>query len=248
MSSSTTQDLRIAMWSGPRNISTAMMRSFGNRPDTTVVDEPFYACYLLRTGLDHPGREEILRSQPTEWADVVAALQGPLPPGKTIWYQKHMAHHMLPGQDVAWLFDPRFRHVFLIRQPRQMLRSLNQVLGNVSLDQTGLPQQVRLFELLTQRTGVRPAVLDARDILTAPGDGLRRLCEHLEIPFLAEMLAWPPGPRTSDGVWGPHWYSRLYETTGFATDVVRDEPLPPHCSPLLADCEALYDQLAQARL
>jgi hypothetical protein len=222
-----------------------MMRSFGNRPDTVVMDEPFYACYLLRTGLEHPARDAILASQPTDWQAVVAQLTEPLQPPIRISYQKHMAHHMLDDSPSEWLQRPDFRHVFLIRQPRAMLLSLRRVLGDVTLDQTGLPQQVRIYRAVQRGTGREPVVIDADEVLANPAAALTRLCAELQIPFFAEMLHWPAGPRTTDGVWGPHWYARVYESTGFATPHPPDGELPATCDDLLAACEDLYAQLRE---
>ena len=246
MAQDTSRVQRIAMWSGPRNISTALMRSFENRGDCFVSDEPFYACYLATTGLQHPGLAEILRHHETDWDRVVQHLTGPTPEGQSVWYQKQMAHHMLPGHDREWMYRDDFQHVFLIRAPQQMLLSLSKVLGQVDVAQTGLPQQVELFRSIEQRTGRRPLVLDSRDVLADPAVAMQQLCERLGLDFRPSMLSWPTGPRSTDGIWAPHWYSRVYETTGFAADVVRDEPLPDHCVAILSECEALYAQLAAA--
>lgn len=235
--------LRIAMWSGPRNISTALMRSFGNRPDTQVIDEPFYACYLDRTGLEHPGRDEVLASQRRQWDAVIDHLIGPVPDGKPIWYQKHMAHHILDDCPLEWLDDPSFRHVFLIRRPRPMLRSLLKVLGEVTIEQTGLPQQVRLLHAIGRQRGA-PLVVDADDVLRGPREALERLCGYLSIPFCSEMLRWPPGPRPTDGVWGKYWYDRVNESTCFTRQPTSDAPLDARYEPLLRECDELYGQLA----
>lgn len=239
---------RIAMWSGPRNISTAMMRSFGNRPDTHVVDEPFYAFYLDQTGYDHPGRPEVLASQPTDWREVARQLAGPLPSGKSVWYQKHMAHHMLESIEHDWMLQPEFQHAFLIRDPARMLLSLSKVLGEFTLEQTGLPQQAAIFRLVQRHHGVVPPVIDSRDVLNNPERTLGQLCHRLGLEFTDAMLHWPPGPRETDGVWAKHWYARLHETQGFATEREADEPLPDHCRRLLGACEELYAELAEARL
>jgi hypothetical protein len=225
-----------------------MMRSFGNRTDTSVVDEPFYACYLAATGLDHPGRAEVLARHETDWGHVVHWLTGPIPDGKPVWYQKHMAHHLLAGHDLDWMFQPEFQHVLLVRPPRQMLLSLSKVLGEVTIDQTGLPQQLLIARILAEHSGAGPAVLEANDVLRDPAGTLGRLCEHLGIEFQAAMLQWPAGPRDSDGVWGRYWYGRVYETTGFTQDSPSDEPLPESCQSLLARCEEMYEQLVANRL
>ena len=185
--------VRIAMWSGPRNISTAMMRAFGNRPDTVVTDEPLYGHYLLRTGLDHPGREAVIGAQETDWRKVTAALTGPVPGGRRVWYQKHMTHHLLPEIGRDWL--DRLTNCFLIRDPREVLASYVRTRAQPTLADLGLPQQVAIFEQVRARTGRVPPVLDARDVLCDPRRMLGLLCATIGIPFSERMLAWPPGPR-----------------------------------------------------
>ena len=230
-------NVRIAMWSGPRNISTALLRSWGNRADTVVVDEPLYAHYLANTDVDHPGREEVLAAHEADWRRVVDTLTAPLPAGKTISYQKHMAHHLLPSVGREWLDD--VTSAFLIRDPREMLPSLAQVLANPRLEDTGLPQQVALYQRLRDR-GEDPAVVDARDVLQAPEAVLRVLCEHLAVPFDDRMLSWPAGPRDTDGVWARWWYDAVTASTGFAPYEPSTKPLRDDLRPLLDECMDHY--------
>jgi hypothetical protein len=206
--------IRIAMWSGPRNISTAMMRSFGARPDATVIDEPFYAAYLSKTGIEHPMREEVIASQPCECGEVVSQLLGPVPGGKTIWYQKHMTHHMLASFDLEWL--AHVRNAFLIRDPAAVLASYVQKRETVELADIGIVRQRELFEREAQRLGAAPPVIDSHDVLTNPAGTLEKLCAALEIPFTEVMLSWPAGRRDTDGVWAPAWYSAVEKSTYFA--------------------------------
>jgi hypothetical protein len=238
---------RIAMWSGPRNISTALMRSFGSRPDTHVSDEPLYAHYLRATGLDHPKAAEIVATHECDWRKVAAALTGPVPGGRAVWYQKHMAHHLLPGIERDWLEG--FEHAFLIREPRAMLASLAAKLeGELRLADTGLPQQVELFEWLADHEGEAPAVVDARDVQERPAETLRALCARLGIEYTERMLRWEPGPRPTDGCWAPHWYGGTLESTGFAPYRERTAALDGRCAALLEPCEALYRELARHAL
>lgn len=202
--------VRIAMWSGPRSISTAMMRSWGNRPDTLVCDEPLYAHFLLRTRRPDPGFEEILAAHESDWRAVVAWLTSPVPAGKSIFFQKHMAHHLLPHISRDWL--KQLRHFILIRDPREMIVSLSRVLAEPRILDTGLPQMLELFELL--RDDSTP-IVDSADVLRDPAGVLSRLCEHLGVPFMNEMLSWPPGPRETDGAWARHWYGNVNSSTGF---------------------------------
>jgi hypothetical protein len=241
--------LRLAMWSGPRNISTAFMRSWGNREDTLVVDEPFYAHYLQVTGLDHPGRDEVLRSQPVDWREVAASLLAPLPSHVRIHYQKQMAHHLLPDMGRDWLDG--LTHAFLIRDPRAMVASLGERLQDFDLLATGLPQQVEIFEHVVGATGRIPPVLDAADLLENPEALLRALCAALDVPFSDRMLWWPAGRRATDGVWARHWYDRVERSTGFEP-APATEPTTPALGGALARIEAacrpLYEQLRAHRL
>jgi hypothetical protein len=232
--------VRVAMWSGPRTISTAMMRSFGARADTLVVDEPLYAHYLAMTGLDHPGRDEILASQPTSWEAVAAALTGPLPDGIAVHYQKHMSHHLLPGIERDWL--GALTHAYLIRDPAAVVASYAKVRGDPTLADIGLPQQREIFE----RYG--GPVVDAADVLGNPAGMLRSLCGALGIAWDPAMLAWPAGDRDTDGVWAPHWYAGVRASTGFAPYDPTPPEVPDRLAPLVDRARPYYDALARHRL
>jgi hypothetical protein len=238
--------LRIAMWSGPRNISTALLRSWGNRPDTFVCDEPFYAHYLVQTQLPHPGAEEVIRHQENDWRKVAVWLTGPIPEGKTIFYQKQMAHHLLPNMERSWL--DRVANCFLIRQPREMLTSLLHFLPQPTLADSGLPQQLEIFHQVRQRTGGTPPIIDARDVLENPRRMLGLLCEALNVPFIEAMLSWPPGPRNTDGIWAKYWYAAVEKTTSFQPYTPKDDLVPDSLHALVAQCDELYQQLYQQRL
>lgn len=201
------------MWSGPRNLSTAMMYSFGARPDFAVVDEPFYAAYLTQTGLDHPMREEIIASQSTDPAEVAALLTGPVPEGKAHFYQKHMTQHMIAGIPRDWMDEAR--HVFLIRHPARVVASFGAKYDNPTLADIGFTQQTELYELLKAK-GDNPVVIDSADIRRDPEGMLKRLCAALDLPFDPAMLQWPAGGHKSDGVWASHWYGAVHASTGFA--------------------------------
>lgn len=234
------------MWSGPRNISTALMRSWGNRPDTFVCDEPLYAHYLKSTGLDHPGAEEVIAHHEPNWRRAVDVLLGPVPGGKAIFYQKHMSHHLLPNIERDWI--GKLTNAFLIREPREMITSLARILPNPDAAATGLPQQVEIFEWVERTTGQTPPVIDARDVLDDPRRTLSRLCDRLGVPFTEAMLSWPPGPRETDGVWAKHWYHNVEMTSTFQPYAPKPEPVPDHLKPLLDECEAHYQRLYQQRL
>jgi hypothetical protein len=230
------------MWSGPRTVSTAMMRAWENRPDTVVFDEPLYAFYLSSTGLDHPGRDEVIASQPASWRAVLSSLvSDPLPPGVTIAYAKHMTHHVLPSVELA-AFAP-FRHAFLIRDPRSLLASYARVRSAPTLADLGLRQQAWLFEEFGG------PVIDSADVLAAPEAALRALCAALGVPFSASMLSWPAGPRSSDGVWAPHWYDRVWRSTGFVPVPPGPPPeLDPALEPLLEECLPYYERLRENKI
>jgi hypothetical protein len=241
--------VRIAMWSGPRNISTAMMRAFGARSDCAVTDEPFYAAYLAATGLIHPMRDAVVASQPTDWRTVAAALVGPPPEGTPIWYQKHMTHHMLPGFGRDW--TDGLINAFLIRAPEAVLASYAaKRRDDFTLEEIGLPTQAELFDRSADRLGRAPPVIEAQDVLADPRGTLTLLCAAAGISFDARMLSWAPGRRPSDGVWAPVWYQSVEESTGFGPP--RREPrlddLPEALKPLAVAARPLYDRLAAHRL
>jgi hypothetical protein len=237
--------VRVAMWSGPRNISTAMMRAFENRPDTVVVDEPLYAAYLKRTGIDHPDREAVIASQPTDLATAVAGLFAPLPAGCRVHYAKHMAHHVHREMDLRWTLD--FRNVLLIRDPVEVVASYVRAREKCEPDDIGLPQQEWLLELWDKRRLEVP-ILDAGDFLRAPEAHLRWLCDWLRIPFTARMLSWPPGPRASDGVWAPSWYASVWASTGFEPWRPRKASLSDHDAAVAETCRPIYAALQRRRL
>jgi Sulfotransferase domain len=229
------------MWSGPRTVSTALMRSFSNRPDTVVADEPLYAYYLAATGLAHPGREEILASQPHRWRDVLRELAGrPLPSGTSVLYAKHMTHHLLPEVDRRALAP--FRHAYLIREPGDLLASYAQVRSAPEFDDLGIWQQASIFQSFPG------PVVDSRDLLEDPGRMLRALCDALGLAFTPAMLSWPAGPRDTDGVWGRYWYASVWRSTGFAPYRPRAAPLPPQLAALAQRCRPHYERMHACRL
>jgi hypothetical protein len=237
--------VRVGMWSGPRNISTAMMRAFENRPDTLVSDEPLYAAYLERTGIDHPMREEVIASQPTDLAAAVATLTGPLPPGRSVHYAKHMSHHVAEDMDLRWTLG--FRNVLLIRDPAEVVASYVRARETCEPEDIGIPQQGWLQELWDEQ-GADVPIVDAGDFLRAPEPHLRWLCDWLGIPFTDRMLAWPAGPRPSDGVWAPHWYAAVWASTGFEPWRPRDSALSAHDAAVAEACRPVYEALHARRV
>jgi len=237
---------RIAMWSGPRNISTAMLRSFGSRPDTAVTDEPLYAHYLQVTGVAHPGRDDVIAAHEPDWRKVAATLTGPVPGGREIWYQKHMAHHLLPMIERGWL--DVLTHAFLIREPDEMVASLLRTFPGAGLADTGLPQQCEIFDRVAERQGRAPPVVLASDVLKDPRAQLEALCGALGIPFLNAMLSWPPGRRDTDGAWAPHWYAAVEASTGFEPFRLRHVELTDEQARLVDECRPWYEKLYALRL
>ncbi|WP_299846188.1 HAD family hydrolase [uncultured Paracoccus sp.] len=234
---------RIAMWSGPRNLSTAMMRSFGARGDCACVDEPFYAAYLAATGLDHPMREAVLASQPQDWRVARDALMGPVT--QPIQYQKHMVQHMLPGMDTDWLDG--LENVFLIREPERVVASFSAKRGLPDADELGFRRQRELYEELTAR-GARPVVIDSADIRRAPEPALRALCAAIGIDFTPQMLGWTPGAKPEDGVWGAHWYDAVNGSTGFAGAEGQLPVLEGELAALAASLRPDYETVAARKL
>lgn len=230
--------IRISLWSGPRNVSTALMYSFRQRPDTTVVDEPLYAHYLLRSGVSHPGREEVLAAQDNDGERVVRhVLLGPYP--TPVVFFKNMAHHLA---GLNWSFLDQLVNVILTREPDRVLASFIKQVPNPSLEGTGLPMQVALLDALLA-DGKEPLVLDSRLLLADPRSVLSQLCDRIGIPFSQDMLSWEPGPVPEDGVWAPYWYGNVHRSSGFAPYQEQPVDLPPHLQPLLAEAVPLYERL-----
>jgi hypothetical protein len=233
------------MWSGPRNISTALMRSWENRPDCVVVDEPLYAYYLDQTGLDHPARETVIAAGEPDWPAVVAELTGPPPDGATVYYQKHMTHHLIPQLPRDWIAG--LDNVLLIRDPAEVVASYVRSRTNVTATDIGLVQQAELYDQLGA-TGTPPPVIDAADFLRDPEGYLRWLCAHVGVPFTDAMLHWPPGPRSSDGVWAPYWYDAVLASTGFEPYRAREVALTGDAQLAAVDSRPHYERLAAVRV
>ena len=224
--------MRIAMWSGPRNLSTAMMYSFGARADFAVSDEPFYAAWLTESGVRHPMRDAIIAAQDADADKVAATCIGPVPGGRPHWYQKHMSHHMRPGFMPDWPDDTR--HVFLIRHPARVVASYAAKSENPTVQGLGFEDQYRLFRTFAEN-GPVPLVIDSEIIRADPETALEGLCAALGVGFDPAMLHWPVGGHASDGVWAAHWYGAVHRSTGFAGP---EGPLP--------ELDARYGELAEA--
>lgn len=232
--------LRVNSWSGPRNVSTALMRSFAQRSDTEVVDEPLYGHYLAVTGAPHPGRDELLEVLETDAAAVIEkVILGPRE--RPVLFLKQMVHHLTSEIDLTFLDE--CVNVMLIRDPADVITSLVNQLPSPTLRDVGLDRQVEVFRILREE-GQSPPVLDARALLMDSAGVLQELCRQLGIPWDPEMLSWPAGPHPADGVWAKYWYDSVESSTGFAEYRPKDEPVPGHCRSLLEECIPLYEELA----
>jgi hypothetical protein len=238
--------IRIAMWSGPRNISTAMMRSFGSRADCTVTDEPFYGAFLKATGERQPLADEVIALMDCDWASVAEAMRGDAPDGEPVWYQKHMPHHMVGPTGIADF--PDHRHAFLIRDPARVIASYAGKRVEVAFEHLGYDRQIAYFETETERLGKAPPVIDSSDVLTAPETVLSGLCAALGIDWDPAMLSWETGPHETDGYWGRHWYNRVEDSTGFATPPQGEVELSDHGRKVYEQCLPYYDALASHRI
>ncbi len=238
--------VRVAMWSGPRNISTAMMRAWENRTDSVVVDEPLYAHFLAVTGKDHPMAAEVIAAGETDWEKAVEWLTGSEPDGVGVFYQKHMAHHLLPEMGRDWI--DRLTNCLLIRDPREMITSYIVKNDIPDMEDLGIRQLVEVYERVLERTGAPPPIVDSRDVLEDPRRVLGLLCESVGVEFVDAMLTWPAGRRDSDGVWAPHWYDQVEQSTGFRGYRPKSEDVPEDLAGLLAECQACYDRLYADRL
>jgi Sulfotransferase domain len=234
------------MWSGPRNLSTALMRSFGNRADTFVSDEPFYGAFLKASGADHPMRGEVIAAMDCGWRSVARTLAGPVPDGSPVWYQKHMWHHMVGP--VGFGDFAGFAHAFLIRDPAAMIASYLRKRETAAFEDFGLDRQAEFFEREADRLGRAPPVVDAADILERPEAVLAALCRSLGIAFDRRMLRWPAGRRPTDGVWAPHWYQKVEASTGFGPPEAAPLALPADARRLAERCRPYYQRLAAHRI
>ncbi|MDJ0778980.1 MAG: HAD family hydrolase [Gammaproteobacteria bacterium] len=238
--------IRIAMWSGPRNISTALMRAWENRADCCVWDEPLYGYYLAQTGIDHPGADEIIAAHGSNAHEIIARCRGPIPSGKTIFYQKHMTLHLLPDLERDWLRS--LVNCFLLREPEPVIASYSAVRGGATLDDIGFVQQAELFDFVRELTGEVPAVIDSREFLQQPEAQLRALCAHVGVDFDPAMLHWPAGVRDSDGAWGKYWYDSVWQSTGFTPWLDKPVELSPAGVKTAAAARPYYEKLYAHRL
>ncbi len=225
----------ISLWSGPRNVSTALMYAFAQRPDTEVIDEPLYAHYLVETGADHPGKAEVLASMDQSGDRVIKSLLE-YQSEKPILFLKNMGHHFM---SLEGAFLDKFANIFLIRNPEEMLPSLAKQLPNPILRDTALDKQMELFKLVSE-TGEEPVIIDSKHLLQQPEAVLKAVCKSLDIPFYKNMLSWPAGPRKEDGTWAKYWYHNVHKSTGFQSYEPKTAAFPDNLLPLLNECMPYY--------
>jgi len=223
-----------------------MMRSFGSRSDTFVSDEPFYGCFLKTTGAEHPMRDEVIAAMACDWRNVMASLRGPPPEAKSIWYQKHMWHHMTGP--IGYDDFAGFTHAFLIREPERMIASYLRKRETAAFEDFGLERQAEFFEREADRLGRAPPVIDAGDVLANPQALLSKLCGALGISWEPAMLCWEPGPRETDGPWAPHWYATVEASTGFGPPEVEYVEIPEDAQRLADRCRPYYERLSENRI
>ena len=241
-----TEPIRIAMWSGPRNLSTAMMRSFGARADCVVSDEPFYAAYLRATGVAHPMRDEVLASQTNDPDAVIEGILGPAPRSAPIWYQKHMVQHMPPGFRRDWFKE--MRHAVLIRDPARVAASFDAKLSHPTAEDLGVPQMDGVVADIEAATGRPPPVIEAEDVRADPAGMMRALCAALDIAYDPAMLSWRAGARKTDGVWARHWYGAVEASTGFAPPAGPPPEPAPHLQEIVTEARASFERLQSRKL
>ena len=241
-----TAPIRITMWSGPRNISTALMRAWGNRADTVVIDEPFYAFYLRATGKKHPGADKVIANGETNWRKVVNQVTGPVPDGKNIFFQKQMTHHLLPEVDRQWLRD--VTNCFLIRDPREVIASYVKKREDPALQDLGFVQQGEIFDFVRERMSAIPPIVDAKDVLENPKRTLGLLCDAVGVEFSESMLSWPPGLRETDGIWAKYWYGEVARSRSFQPYFPRYDEVPKHLLEIHKRCRECYERLYEYRL
>ena len=241
------QKMIIAMWSGPRNLSTAMMRAFENRLDTQVLDEPFYAYFLNETGLSHPGRKRVLASQSINLGEIVKFCTNRNYQSKAIWYQKHMAQHNLEGVDISWI--GKVKNCLLIRDPKYVISSYGKKFPIKDEYLLGYGQQVDIIKYLKNEYGIDPPIIDADDLLFSPENILKKLCEVIKIKFTSRMLSWPKGSRESDGVWAPFWYGNVQKSTGFASSLKKQKiKIDSDMREIYNSCMRHYETMYEKRI
>lgn len=238
--------IRIAMWSGPRNLSTAMMRSFGSRRDCGVIDEPFYVPYLVKTGIDHPMRDEVIAAGSADPEAAIAKILGPAPGDAPIYYQKHMSQHMLPSFPRDWF--KHARHAILIRPPERVVASFSAKMGTVTESDIGFARLAEIDAEIKRLTGRAPPVVEADDIRNDPEGLLKVLCQALDIAYDPAMLRWPSGRHDADGIWCRHWYNAVEASTGFTPAPDALPEVADWLKPIVEQSRPYYEALTARKL
>jgi len=232
------EPVKIALWSGPRNISTAMMYSFGNRADSTIVDEPLFGYFLNHTGVWRPSRDEVLASMETDALEIVKELCNPSMSSK-VYFMKHIANHLI---DLDWTFLKNFKNIILTRDPKRVLLSYDVHVKSPTMLDVAYKAQYELLNYL-KNNKLQYIVLDADEVLENPEKAIENLCLYLSIPFDTNMLEWEPGPRKEDGVWAKYWYHNVHKSTGFKRVNNKELKLPEHLEELYNECLIYYNNI-----
>ena len=232
--------MKIACWSGPRNISTALMRSWSSRSDSFVSDEPFYACYLKEQQLKHPMYKEIIEHYPNKYEDVIRSLTSEIPNGKEHWYQKHMAHHLIDLNNIDWI--EKFQNCILIRHPKDVINSYIKKNKLRKVEDLGYPQQYQIIQYL-QDKGIVPIVIDSNILLNNPKNILSKWCDHINIKFDTSMLSWSRGSKSTDGIWWEHWYENVIDSTHFTHFKKKDIKIDQEFYPIYKESLEIYKKM-----
>ena len=227
----------ICLWSCPRNISTALMYSFGNREDTEIYDEALYAYYLHKTGIKHPGYNEIINNMEIDCKKIINEII--LSPKKNINFHKLMTHFLI---DIDLDFLKKVSNVIFIRDPKEIINSYIKVIPNPTIEDIGIKQQFKLYNHLLESNNI-PLVLDSSILLKNPKKILTVLCNKLDISYSNKMLKWSKGPKKADGIWAKYWYKNVHKSSGFNNYEIKNIKLNSKNKKLAQDCEKYYNFL-----
>ena len=233
----------IAMWSGPRNLSTALMYSFENRGDTKIEDEPFYGYFLSNNQIMHPDRDVIINIMETDKYKLISYLSDiENLQNERIWYQKQMTHHINITDDISWI--KHITNCFLIRDPMDVIISYKKIYSEVSMNLIGLEQQNKIFDYVLNNINDKPLVIDAHDLRNDPENILKKACQKLNIKFTKKMIQWTAGPKKNEGVWGEYWYQNVWNTTSFIKEKnSQNKRVKPNIKNLYEQAKIFYDKL-----
>ena len=235
----------VACWSGPRNISTALMRSWSSRKDTFVTDEPFYAYYLKETKLKHPMHREIITKYSSNYNEIIKYLTNKIPDNRKIWYQKHMAHHLLDLNNIEWINN--FKNCILLRHPKEVISSFSKKSKLSSVEELGYPQQYEIIRFL-KKNNKSYTIIDSSELLKNPEKVLAAWCKKNNIKFDISMLKWEKGNHNNDGIWWESWYDNVIKTTGFQKYEKKDISIENKYDSIYNESMKYYNYLIEEKL